>query len=316
MPRWSVVFSMVANLELTGRGLLMLEDDRDGLKLWSIPTRWATPEHDYKRPFAGWSLKPPNRVDQEFVPGSEMIHVVYPDPSDPLGAVAPLEACGLSVLADERLQTAQYAAFENGINPNIALIVGDVQRPGLPDARPALQKHQRQQIISSVRQHYAGAWRNREPLILDALIRDIKKISLTPDEMDFLQSGQITKARILQTFGVSPAVLGELVDANRASSAAAEAHFATSTLAPKIELLNRGLSEWLAPRFAAKGETLRIRIAPPEVSDPEVVRTNVQTLLQAGALTRNEARSILMGLGPMANGDTVVMSFSSVLQEG
>jgi len=233
-----------------------------------------------------------------------MIYAAYPDPADPLGAVSPLEACGLAVVADEKLQQSQAVAFENGINPGLAVIVGNVASPADANARPLLEKHQREQIINAVRMSYGSYRRVREPLILDALIRDVKAITTAPAEMDYPQSGTILKQRILETFGVSEAILGNLVDANLASAEAAEGHFSKSTLAPKVELINRSLTEWLCPRYAKPNETLRIRLVLPEVVDRQNQRANIETLSRIGAITRNEARSILLGLPALPDGNT------------
>ena len=318
MPRPSLLFSYVASLELTGRGLLLIDgDEADAeLALWPIPTSWATPQHLPGKPFAGWKLRPPSTAEATEIDATEMIYSAYPDPSNPLGSVSPLEACGLAVVADEKLQTSQVAAFDNNCLPGVAVIIGDVAQPGQPAARPALQRHQRQQIIHSVRMLHGGVLRSREPWILDALVRDVKPITTSPHEMDFKDSGDVLKRRILAAFGVSPAVLGELVDANRASSAAAEAHFSRSTLAPKCELVSAALTEWLCPRFAAKGETLRIRIAPPEASDPDLTRANVEALVRIGAISRNEARSLLLGLPALPDGDAPLVPISLAPLEG
>ncbi|MGD9649138.1 MAG: phage portal protein [Pirellulales bacterium] len=304
MTRWSLIFSLVANLELTGRGLVLIDQDDDGNEiLWPIPTSWATPKHEYGDPFARWEVRPTNSAGMQVVVRDDMIYAAYPDPADPLGAVSPLEACGLAVIADERLQTSQTVAFDNGITPGLALILGNVASPADANARPLLEKHQREQLINAVRTTYRGVLRSREPLILDALIRDVKPITTSPAEMDFMQSGRITKERILETFGVSEAILGNLIDANLASAEAAEGHFCKSTVAPKVELINRSLTEWLCPRYAKPNESLRIRLVLPEVVDRQNQRANVETLSRIGAITRNEARSMLEGLPPIAGGD-------------
>lgn len=203
MPRPSLMFSYVASLELTGRGLMLI-DDAEGLALWPIPTSWATPQHLPGKPFDSWKLQSPNSTETMEIVADDMIYSAYPDPSNPLGSVSPLEAAGLAVLADEKLQTSQLAAFDNNCLPGVAVIVGDVQRTGLPDARPVLKRQQREQIIRSVRLMHTGAWRAREPWILDGFVRDVKPITTAPAEMDFKDSGDVLKRRILAAFGVSP----------------------------------------------------------------------------------------------------------------
>jgi HK97 family phage portal protein len=303
LSRWSLIFSLVANLELTGRGLVLIDGDGPDTELWPIPTSWATPKHLNGQPFASWELRPLNSAASERVPNEDMIYCCYPDPANPLGAVSPLGACGLAVVTDEHLQTSQAVAFDNGITPGLAIVLGDVADNGNPNKRPLLETYQREQIINAVRTTYVSHLRSRTPIILDALIRDVKPITTAPAEMDFVDSGRVTKERILETFGVSEAILGNLVDANLASSEAAEGHFVRSTLAPKAELISHSLTEWLAPRFAQPGETLRVRLVLPDVIDRADRRANIETLSRLGAISRNEARRMLEGLPPIPGGD-------------
>jgi phage portal protein BeeE len=50
--------------------------------------------------------------------------------------------------------------------------------------------------------------------------------------VDFLESGQSTKSRIFQSFGVNPIIVGEIAGANRAYAAVAEAVFCSNVINP------------------------------------------------------------------------------------
>lgn len=82
-------------------------------------------------------------------------------------------------------------------------------------------------------------------MILDGLIEDVKTLSNTPIEMDYLKSGAFTKERIMQGFGVNAIIAGQIEGSNRASSDAADRHFVDYTVNPKIELVSQTLTGWL-----------------------------------------------------------------------
>src|SRR5205807_2284206 len=105
------------------------------------------------------------------------------------------------------------------------------------------------QIIMAINQAYRGVTNYGNPLILDGLIEDVKALSRTPAELDFTGSCQLTKARIMQAFGVNPIIAGEIENANRAQAAIADSLFCSATINPKLELLSQWLTKELPPRF-------------------------------------------------------------------
>jgi phage portal protein BeeE len=149
----------------------------------------------------------------------------------------------------------------------------------------------RRQIITAIRQPYAGTMRHGDPIILDGLIEDIKRLSNTPAEMDWLSSQQSTKARITQGFGTNPIVMGEVENANRASATVADQHFVDNTANPKIELISQCLTEWLGPMFASDGERLLIWIERCTVHDAEMAVKRMDVLGKYAAVTGNELRA-------------------------
>jgi phage portal protein BeeE len=140
-----------------------------------------------------------------------------------------------------------------------------------------------------------------DPVILDGLIEDVKRIQSTPAEMDYINSGREIKSRIMQVFGVNPIVLGEIESANRASSLAAEEHLA-STINPKLRLIGDTITEWLCPRFESRGR-LAFWFEPYSANDQEMKLRWAQALGGLGAITPDELRALSpLGLGPMMGG--------------
>jgi hypothetical protein len=98
-------------------------------------------------------------------PADEARYFFYPSPSDPREACSPFSAAS-AVNADENIQTAQAAAFANGIFPRHALVMAKMRGPNGEQFAPALSDAQRRQLLESVNKLYRGAARNGEALLI------------------------------------------------------------------------------------------------------------------------------------------------------
>jgi phage portal protein BeeE len=308
MSGFQLLYTVVCHLELSGQSFLWMRDADGGtldtgLEIWPLPPSWVQPQHD-RGPFSSYKVRPDFSGKEFEVPGDEIARVFYPDPNDPIfGAYSPLQAAALAVSTDESIQTAQHRHFLNGLMPGMAVIVGrqsDVD--GSPGERPALNRDQRAQITTAIKQAYRGVYNAGEPIILDRLIEDVRRITNTAAEMDFLDSSRITKSRILQLFGVSPASMGDVDAPNRASSAAADDHLCKSTLAPKCALISAALTKWVAPRF---GGDVVAYLEEPRATDPDSDRADREQLARYGAITVNELRAAAH-LEPLDDGDELI----------
>lgn len=286
MVRWSLMFSMVASLELTGRQLWWLPKKEQVIP---IPTSWIR-EFKGKASFESFKVQPPYTGEAFDIPADECVYIAYPHPGDPHGVMSPLMAVGGAVDADEAITTSQVSMFRNGITPQHAVIVGKNPSPEVPGGlRPRLSGPQQRQIIEAIRRRYADAHRHGEPVILDGLIEDIKKLSHSPAEMDWINSGKSTKERISQGFGTNPIIMGEIEGANRASSTVADQHFCDWTVNPKIELISQCLTEYLSPMF---GDDLVVWIEPCVPNDVEMKLKWLEMLARHKSITGDELREL------------------------
>lgn len=312
MVAWSLMFSAVASLELTGRSLLWATVQDGKRVLMPIPTTWIE-SIDHKRTV--FTIRPAGLAKSFPVPGDEVCHFFYPDPSNPYGCLSPLQQIAEAVEADNSIQLSQWRAFKNGINPRVALVVG--KNPGIPGAgegvRPRLNARQRRQLFNAIMSEYGGEENTDKPIILDGLIERVEKLSTTPREMDFLNSSKLTKARILQGFGVNPILLGETEGANRASAYVAEEIFVSNKINPIIQLLSQTMTEWLGPVFSKPNEKLVVWIEPAVARDAEMELRRWQVGGQLGFVSPNEYRRTLLGLPDLPGGD--MPSFQSAEPE-
>lgn len=315
MTRWSLFFVLVVALELTGKAFWWIYDAPKGSSLegrkviWPVPPHWIDPVHENGQLYTQWKIKPDGMREPLIVPGNEIIYFFYPDASNPLGAQSTLQTIARSVVADEAITEAQRRTFLNDIWPGLALIIGrnpDMKTPGVPNERPVLTKEQRAMTIAAVKNAYRGVQNFNEPLILDGFIEDVKRVTVSAREMDFMNSGKYTKERITQGFNVNPIIMGEIEGANRASSAAADSQHCDSCINPKITFLSECMTMSLVPLFAAPGENLVAYLEEAIPSDPDTDRANREQLARYGAISINEMR-LANNLPPIHGGDVALV---------
>jgi phage portal protein BeeE len=313
MTRWALTFVTLSALEICGKSYWWsYQGDEDaapgGWTHMPLPPSWVRPLHENGGIFTGYMVRPGNASQEIPVPADEMTYFHYPDLSNPLGALSPLQAIARAVVANESISESQRRAFSNGIWAGYAVTVGkNVDGTGQPNgSRPRLTKSQRGQIMAQFLQAYRGVMNYDNPVILDGIIESVSKISNTPREMDFLKSYGLTKEEISQGFGVNPIIMGQVQGVNKASAAAADDHFCSSCINPKLELLSQIMTTFLAPRFAAPGERLILYYEPAHSNDPELEIEKQKTLMGFAGMTVNELREQL-GMQDMPGGNIALL---------
>jgi HK97 family phage portal protein len=306
LTSWQLVYLLVASLQTTGVGFLWWDEEpgSEETRCWFIPSAWVRPDPDAPV-MTRWIVRPPHSVETFVLDQDELIRVALPDPADPLGVLSPLMAAGAAVLADEAIMVAQLSAFRRGLMPGVAIKIGKLpELAGIGGESPALSKEQRQSLTDALRRLYGGAEMNGEPLILDGIVEDVKAITTSPKEMDFQTSGEVTKARITQAYGVNPISMGEVEGANRASSAVADEHLVVNVLAPVCTLLGQVFTRFFRRVF--DDPKLVVWLDVPKASDPDGDRADLDQLIRAGGVTIDEVRA-RHGLPPLASGGDVLV---------
>ncbi len=313
MTQWTLMYVTVASLELTGCAYWWFDDSGDSLRIWPLPTHWVTPIHDEdKGLYYAYKVTPKGSNEDEFiVEGKNMAYFPLPDPSNPMGHVSPLQTQSLAVSTDEAIQEAQFRAFKNGIFPGVMMTVGRL--PDMPGGgageRPILEPEQRKVLVDAAKLFYQGAVNYNEPLVIDGMIEKIEKFSANPSEMDFMDSGNVVKARIFQAFGVNPFILGEVTAGSYAQSAMAEKHFVSTVVNPILDLMGQVITGWMVPFFST-GRKLLAHFEPAEADDADRRLDTWSKAVDAGVVTPNEVRSTLLNLPPCEDpvGDELLLA--------
>lgn len=307
MTSWTLKFHTVASLELTGKAYWWIDTDESGkVTLWPLPASWVEAKHDPKSGelYAKWRVSPPGYGTPYEVDGRDIVYFYYPDPRNPMSALSPLQAMAKTVTADEEIEETQRRAFMNRLNFGMAIIVGKMpgdDSAGLQlDNPPVLTIEQRKQLKNVLKSEYRGVVNSEEPLILDGLIKDVKRINSTNAEMDFLNSSKATQARLAKGWGVNPIVLGEIEGATRASSYVAEQLFVDNVIQPRLEMMSETMTTFLVKRLGEDNLLLYFEEAKATDIDYELMLE--EGMMDRGAMSRNEWRS-RHDLPKIMNGD-------------
>jgi len=303
----------ITNLLVTGRAFWVIaQSTRTGVP-WDIvpiPTTWIQPVHD-PQPFSSWLVRPPTVSDKEGIKVDKryVLHFYIPDPSNPYGAISPLNMLSRAVLNDEAIAEAQHSTFRNEGMPSVALIAGeeaDLVAGGSGGGAVALTPEQRQEIVDWFRREYAGVAKYGLPLVLDAIIKDVKILSRNPKEMAFLESSGVTKEQIFEGYGVPAVAAGQVENVTRESASVADRHLCQNTINPIIRTVSQTIQRGLVPLFSVRGERLVLWIeeAWPVDQALELEKWNFATGYFAPTI--NEVRRFL-GLEPLPGGDVVVV---------
>jgi HK97 family phage portal protein len=317
MTQYNFCEMYTASVLATGRGFVVaVRSDRPGraYDLFPIPTTWMTPINEGTL-HATWEVLPPGNPGPPMILQDRQVAQFYfADPCNPAKALSPIAMVSRAVMSDDAISSAQYHEFRNGALPRLALIAGDVMNEtGFMDDGTSgggktvrLDPQQRHQILTWFQQWYAGPAKAGLPLILDAIIRDVKQLSRTPREMSFLESAALTKEQIYESLGVSKILTGSLEGTNRASGGLAEQFLVDNTLNPLITMISQALTKKIAPLFAVGDERLVLWISPAEPRDSEVELEWWRLGVRAYAIQRNDIR-VKLGLPRLDGMDDVMI---------
>lgn len=237
----------------------------------------------------------------EFKP-YEVLHIKYPDPSDPFEGIGTVQTIAQWIDADNYAMEFNRRFFLNGARLGGFL---ESENAHTPEQLEYLKKSF-EAIFKGVENAYKVA----------ALPKGTKfnAASETQKDMDFTNLMDKMRDRILAGFRVPRTALGITDDVNRANAEATNYVFALRTIKPKMELIVSYLNEFLIPRY---GDDVYLAFADPVPENREQRIQEMQAAVgQQPVISVNEAREEYFGLEGVENGDEVSRPFQFSLSAG
>jgi HK97 family phage portal protein len=242
---WELWYLTIVYLELTGNCYwyapsLHLGGTRLELpgELWIIPSPWVRilpDERDYVR---AYQVTPPLGPPMLFDP-SEIIHLKYPNPLDLHYGLSPLQANALTVDANTELQKSRYQAFHAGQRPGIVLHTAQT-----------LAEQTVRRLEEKIQARFGGRENWHRPLVLEQGLQ-ATPWTLSPAEMDYLNSSRMTREEIFALYRVPPPIAGLVENMGLGADIwfGARIMFCEGTIQPKLALIGQALTRDLGRRY-------------------------------------------------------------------
>jgi phage portal protein BeeE len=259
-----------------------------------FPSHWCEPQHRTKdgipKPFAYWEITPRHGVDTTEIDGTDLIYIYQEDPEDPLATLAPLQANAKAVAASGKISDAHYHSMENSLNPSWAIIAGDLPRPDGSMIPMRLTKAQRDRIRMAVKAATAGAGKHGEPVVFDALVKDMKKLNDGTD-LDYLQGEKMVSSHIREGVGTNEVVSGQVQNANRAGSVVAQSVVFEMTINPQLNAIGNAFNKFFSPLLSTEEYKVHIWMDEAVAKDVEMRMRRAQVF--GDCMTEAEVRHFI-----------------------
>lgn len=228
---------------------------------------------------------------------SQIMHVRNFHPLSDHYGLSAIEAAAYSI--DQHNQAGEWnqALLQNGARPSGAIVVKN--NDGGPSRLTEKQYADLKNMIDDV---FSGPKNAGRPMLLEGGL-DWKEMSMTPKDMDFIESKHSSARDIALALGMPPQLLGIPGDNTYSNLQEARLAFWEQTIIPMVENVVENLNNWLTTFYP---EELMLTFDVDSISALAERREMLWTRVNdCKFLTLNEKRA-MVGLAPMANGDSIM----------
>ncbi|SDE58330.1 phage portal protein, HK97 family [Priestia aryabhattai B8W22] len=246
---------MVGHLYLGGNGILSkVKVNNVVAELWPVMPDAISPIPSKTDFVAGYEYRA-NGITYE-IPADEILHFMFIDPANLYWGLAPLQAVARSVDTDSEMLDWQKVSLQNRA-------IAD----GVFSFKQPLTRQQWEDARAMVRDQHQGSGGARTPWVLGGEA-NWTQMSLTPAEMDFIQSRNFTREEICSVFNVPPPMVGLYENATLNNIETARKIFWLDTMIPLLEDLKSSFNLALTPEF---GEGL---VLSYDISSVQAIQDN------------------------------------------
>lgn len=227
---------------------------------------------------------------------SNILHIKSFHPLSDWYGLSSIEAAAYSI--DQHNQAGQWnqALLQNGARPSGAIIVkNDQNQPGY------INDQQFARLKSMIDEVFCGARNAGRPILLEGGL-EWQEMSLSPKDMDFIESKHSSARDIALALGVPPQLLGIPGDNTYANLQEARLALWEQTVIPIAENVVDNLNSWLGSFY---GYEYELACDTDEINALAERRQTVWSRLAACPfMTINEKRQAI-GLGAIDGGDVI-----------
>lgn len=174
---------------------------------------------------------------------SEILHIKNFNPVNDWYGLSPVESASYSIDQHNEASKWNQSMLQNGAKPSGALMVkGDKESPSF------LTDEQFSRLKNQLNEEFSGSENAGRPLLLEGGL-EWKEMSLSPADMDFLNTKYSCARDIALAFGVPSQLLGIPGDNTYSNLSEARLSMWEETIMPMIDGLLNSLEKWLVPMF-------------------------------------------------------------------
>lgn len=175
----------------------------------------------------------------------DLLHLKNFHPLNDWYGLSTIEAASYSIDQHNQAGTWNQAMLQNGARPSGALVVKTKN-----EKNSTLTQEQYQRLKAQIEDFYTGPRNSGRPILLEGGL-EWREMSLSPKDMDFIESKNVSAREIALAFGVPPQLLGIPGDNTYSNLSEARLALWEQTIIPHLESIIAHLNSWLVPRFGS-----------------------------------------------------------------
>lgn len=254
--------------------------------IWVLPSHWVFAKTNNTGGLESYELRPvEGNYTRYSIPADDVIHFKKKSPISKADGYSPQIAGAQWIDTQESIDRSRWFSFRNGIFPGVSVeFDAGIKLPNEDDLN---------RIETRLMQRYGGEMNTNKPILIPPGAK-LRKLQLSPEEMQYSTSSEQISDNILSLFGCPKAIVQMPANISHGAILAAQTGFYLHTLNPLWRFFGMHLSEKLAHRY---DPNLRVWWEDRTPEDPDLLERQLNTDLAYGSRTMNEVRA-LRGLEP------------------
>ncbi|KKN71409.1 hypothetical protein LCGC14_0421310 [marine sediment metagenome] len=297
MNGFDLMEGMFLSQELTGNAYWQIVTNGTGLpsEIWPLMPQYVKIVPDKQKFISHYEFSI-TMAEKYRIEPEELIQFKYPNPQDAFYGLSPLQACVVS--ADLGISMGEYetSLLQNRAQPEYAL--------SYPVDAGSPSEDEQEKIRKLWNKRFRGTKKAGKMVVLSGGA-ELKQLTLSPKEMNFLQGRKWTLTEIAACFGVPESKL-KTESVNRANAEAGDFSYMKDTISPRLRRVEQKLNERMLPRY---DERLFAAFDNPVPRDKDFRLKQIETNLKTGYSSINQERQI-DGQEEVEWGDVPILPFN------
>lgn len=224
------------------------------------------------------------------LPREDVLHLKLFAPVDDWYGLSPVVVAARVVDQNNAMTDWNTALLQNGARPSLALI-----------AQEELSEEVFQRLKKELQSEWGGPRNAGLPKLLEGGL-DVKILSFSPQELDWLKGDMHQGRKIALALGYPPELMGDPEQKTYANYREARKAFYMDTVIPLMDELRDELNAWLAPQF---GDRLYLDYDRDEIEALSEDRARVAERLEKSWWLSINERRLAQGYEPVEGGDVI-----------